>query len=133
VLKMRKEPKKVVTVSPEDTLAVAIQRMTQYGISQMPVIEAGHVVGGLTERDVLHRLIEKPDGKYERVRVIMSEPFPIVPRALHMEHLSSYLEQNTSAVLVESDRPGEYEIITRSDLISVLASAGRDEVSSKKR
>lgn len=133
VLKMRKEPKKVVTVSPEDTLDVAIQRMTQYGISQMPVIEDGHVVGGLTERDVLHRLIEKPDGKYERVRVIMSEPFPIVPRALHMEHLSSYLEQNTSAVLVESDRPGEYEIITRSDLISVLASAGRDEVSSKKR
>lgn len=133
VLQMRPRSKKVVSVSPEDTLEVAINRMADHGISQMPVIEGEKVVGGLTEHDILHRLLIDPEGKTGRVKEIMSEPFPVVPRALPMEQLSSYLEHNTSAVLVETDQRGEYEIITRSDLISVLATTGRDDGNRKKK
>jgi cystathionine beta-synthase len=56
----------------------------------------------------------------------MQDPFPIVPRSLHLDHLSTYLEQGAGAVLVEPEAGKTYEIITKSDLISALASAGRN-------
>jgi len=125
VLSGRPRAKTVVAVSPADTLDEAIQRMTESSISQLPVIEEGEVIGSLTETVILNRLIEKPDARGEAVREIMSAPFPIVPRSLHLEHLSAYLEQGAGAVLVEPAAGGAYEIITKSDLISALAGAGR--------
>lgn len=128
VLDVRRKRAPVLAVSPDDTLGYAIQGMTERGISQMPVIEGDEVVGSLTETVILNRLIERPDAREQPVREVMGEPFPIVPRALHLEHLSAYLEGGTGAVLVEPDPPGSataYEIITKSDLISALAGAGR--------
>src|SRR5690606_25143582 len=127
VLQMRPRSKKVVSVSPEDTLEVAINRMADHGISQMPVIEGEKVVGGLTEHDILHRLLIDPEGKTGRVKEIMSEPFPLVRRVFPMERLSSLLESDTSVELVEIVQRGECEVIRRSDLISVLATTGRDD------
>ena len=40
----------VVAVAPSDTLAQAIEAMTAHGISQVPVVEGGAVVGSLSER-----------------------------------------------------------------------------------
>lgn len=117
--------KAVVAVTPTDTLGEAIQYMAERSISQMPVIENGEVVGSLTESVILNRLIEQPDARDEAVREVMRAPFPIVPRSLHLDHLSAYLEQGAGAVLVEPDAEGHYQIITKSDLISALASAGR--------
>ena len=127
VLQTRRQQTRVLAVAPADTLGQAIQGMAEHGISQMPVIENEQVVGSLNESVILNRLIAAPDARDQAVREVMGEPFPIVPRALHLEHLSAYLEQGTGAVLVEPS-PGDgaaYEIITKSDLISALASAGR--------
>ncbi|MFQ5569235.1 MAG: cystathionine beta-synthase [Rhodothermales bacterium] len=125
VLAVRRQEKSVVAVGPSDTLHAAIQCMTEHGISQIPVIEDGQVVGSLTETVILNRLIEQPAARDQEVREIMSEPFPIVPRSLHLDHLSTYLEQGAGAVLVEPDAEHPYQIITKSDLISALAGAGR--------
>ena len=129
VLRQRRQHPRVLAAAPGDTLGQAIQGMAEHGISQMPVIEGGEVVGSLTETVILNRLIAQPDAREQAVREVMGEPLPIVPRALHLEHLSAYLEAGTGAVLVEPDPPGTtsdaYEIITKSDLISALAGAGR--------
>ncbi len=116
----------VVAVSPTDTLDEAIQRMAERSISQMPVIENGEVIGSLTESVILNRLIEQPDARDQAVREVMRAPFPIVPRSLHLDYLSAYLEQGAGAVLVEPDADGGYQIITKSDLISALAGADRN-------
>ncbi len=116
----------VLAVSPSDTLGAAIRRMSEHGISQMPVLEGEAVVGSLTETVILNRLIQQPDARDAEVREVMGEPFPIVPRTLHLEHLSAYLEQGAGAVLVEPDAGGTYQIITKSDLISALAAVGRN-------
>ena len=129
VLGARRQKARVLAAAPEDTLGQAIQGMAEHGISQMPVIENGEVIGSLTETVILNRLIAQPDAREQAVREVMGGPLPIVPRALHLEHLSAYLEEGTGAVLVEPEAPGgvgdAYEIITKSDLISALAGAGR--------
>lgn len=125
VMSLRRRTVGMVSVGPEDTLGVAIARMTEYGISQMPVLEGNEVVGSLTETRILSRLIERPEARNEKVLEMMGEPFPIVPSSLHIEHLSGYLDQATGAVLVHQEDDNSYEIITKSDLISALASLGR--------
>ncbi len=118
--------KAVVSVAPSDTLGEDIACMAERSISQMPVIENGEVIGSLTESVILNRLIEQPAARDQAVREVMRSPFPIVPRSLHLDHLSAYLEQGAGAVLVEPDTDGGYQIITKSDLISALAGPGRN-------
>ncbi len=125
VLAVRPPVRQVVAVAPSDTLGEAIRRMNDNSISQLPVIEQGAVVGSLTETVILNRLIEEPSARDEAVRGVMSEPFPIVSRSLHLDHVSTYLEQGAGAVLVELGSDGGFQIITKSDLISALAGAGR--------
>ncbi len=43
----------VITVSPDDTLLTAFQRMRMADISQVPVMESGRCVGVLDESDLL--------------------------------------------------------------------------------
>lgn len=125
VLKLRRRSGKVIAVSPEDTLQTAIQTMAERGISQMPVLENQQIVGSLTEHGILSHLIAHPDAHGQPVRAVMGKPFPIVPRAIHLDLLSAYLEQGNGAVLVETDGTDTFEIITKSDLISALAGSGR--------
>jgi len=126
VLKMRPEDPSVVAMSPDDTVGEAIQRMTERGISQMPVIENQEVIGSVTETRILNRLIEHPSTRDEPVRSIMGDPLPVVPSSLHLDHLSGYLERDAGAVLVDSDQYANYAVITKSDLISALARMGRN-------
>lgn len=125
VLAARPPVRQVVAVAPADTLGEAIRRMNDNSISQLPVIEQGEVIGSLTETVILNRLIEEPSARDEAVRGVMSGPFPIVSRSLHLDHVSTYLEQGAGAVLVELGADGGFQIITKSDLISALAGAGR--------
>lgn len=125
VLSERPLDSDVIAMTPSDTIGEAIDLMTDRGISQMPVLENGDVVGSLTESDILNRLIEEPSARDDAVRTVMGEPFPVVPASLNLEHLSTYLEQDAGAVLVDtgSDSNDGYAVITKSDLISALARA----------
>jgi acetoin utilization protein AcuB len=41
-----------ITVAPEDTIQEAAERMLEYEISGLPVVQDGHVVGMITESDI---------------------------------------------------------------------------------
>ncbi len=131
VLQARPERRKVYAVSPSDTLGEAIAYMTDYGISQLPVVEGGEVVGSVNESVVLSHLIEHPGARFEHVSRIMKEPFPVVSPRLDLHELSALLDDGNGAVLVATGDDGHFEIITRSDLISTLAATGREGTNGK--
>jgi cystathionine beta-synthase len=115
----------VIAAAPDDQVGNVIERMTDEGISQMPVIDdENDVVGSVTETRLLNRLIDNPDSGDDPVRTIMGNPFPVVPDSLHLEHLSAYLEQDAGAVLVDHGPDDGYSVLTKSDLISALAKVG---------
>ena len=104
VVKFRQKSREVISARPDDTIGEVIERMTDEGISQMPVIDdedGSEVVGSITETRILNRLIEDPNTRDAPVRTVMGEPLPVVPSSLHLEHLSSYLERDAGAVLVD--------------------------------
>lgn len=122
VISHRQKQTDVISASPDDEIGAVIERMTEEGISQMPVIdEEREMVGSVTETRILNRLIENPDTRKSPVRSIMGDPFPVVPASLHLEHLSAYLERDAGAVLVDHGPENGYSVLTKSDLISALA------------
>ena len=125
VLSLRQQHADIISADPEDEIGNVIERMTDEGISQMPVIDAaGEVVGSITETRILNHLIEDPETRKDPVQSIMGTPFPVVPESLHLEHLSAYLDENAGAVLVDHGPDGGYSVLTKSDLISALAKVG---------
>jgi CBS domain-containing protein len=63
----------VVTVRPEQSLGEAAQVMLMKKVGSLPVVEAGRVVGILTETDML-RMIVRTDAGAECAEVIVSFP-----------------------------------------------------------
>ena len=133
ILAARKQPTPIVAVAPETTLGEAIQSMMARGISQVPVLDGREIVGSLSERGVLGRLIDEPGASSRPVREVMGPPLAVVPRTVHLDRLTSYLDGDAGAVLVLDEPSGDgepvsetaFHIITRSDLISALAQASR--------
>ena len=119
VVKRRRPNASVISAHPEETLGAVIERMTENSISQLPVLEDDEVVGSITETRILNELIANPEARNESLRGSMGDPLPVVPSSLHLEHLSSYLDGEAGAVLVESN--DSYVVITKSDLIGALA------------
>jgi len=116
----RKVPdERLVSVPADMTLADAIDVMTRYGISQVPVTENGDVVGSLIEQSILARLIREPDARARLVADVMNDPFPIVDASTPVRDLAAHMKGPCTAVLVRT-RDGELSILTRTDLISTL-------------
>ena len=120
----------VVAVAPTDTLAQAIEAMTAHGISQVPVVEDGAVVGSLSERGVLGRLLAAPEARDQPVADVMAEPLPVVAAGVALDELVATLDGPGGAVMVRGTAGGDgapaFHILTRSDLIAALAQAGRE-------
>ena len=109
----------LVSVTVDTTLGDAIDLMGRHGISQMPVMKDGEVVGGLMEQDILRALIRDPDARAHFVSDLMGPPFPIVEGSRPVRELAQQLGPDSPAVLVRG-ADGELGILTRSDLIVIL-------------
>jgi cystathionine beta-synthase len=114
----------IIDVGPEQTLADAVQLMTEHGISQLVVRDADQrLIGSLGERTLLNRLIGDPDARHEKVGDVMEAPFPIVEADISVGGLRAHLGEDISAVLVRTPGDDTLHILTRSDLIAALAAA----------
>jgi CBS domain-containing protein len=63
---------RVVSVTPDDSVQLAIQRMMEEGIGAVTVCEGPRLVGIFTERDVLRLAAEGPDFAAVRVGDVMT-------------------------------------------------------------
>jgi CBS domain-containing protein len=64
---------RVISVAPDDTVQLAIQRMMEEGIGAVTVCEGPRLVGIFTERDVLRLAAEGPDFSSVRVGDVMTK------------------------------------------------------------
>ncbi len=66
------------TLSPDDTIGEAAERMRRYGFEGFPVIQSGRIVGMLTRREIdraiHHGLANHPVGRYMRAGEVSVTP-----------------------------------------------------------
>jgi cystathionine beta-synthase len=110
-------PKALVSVGPADSVGVALEKMDELGLTQIPVIEDGRCVGSLRENRVLAKVVRDRLLLESPVSEVMESSFPIVDVDASSNEVFKRL-QTSQAVLVE-----EYGrltgIITRHDVLDL--------------
>lgn len=119
ILKNRGE-QQVVTADVGQSIIEAFNAMKALNISQIPVTQQGMVVGKVTESDILIALLEDPALRSSPVEEIATKPFPFVDLNASIDKISSLINKDIQAVLVEDDA-GEINIITQYDIISAIS------------
>jgi cystathionine beta-synthase len=111
--------KKLITVSPETPISDAVNLMTKYNISQIPVMNGHEHVGALNDNYVFAQLIQNEGLKQSNVGQLMQKPFPIIDGNLSLEELSKLISKENNAVLVK-DLGGSVHIVTKHDIIAAI-------------
>ncbi len=116
----------LVHVHPDETVRSAIAILKEFGVSQMPVVQAeppvalAEVVGTVSDRLLLQAALEKPETIDGPVSAVMESPLPTVGTGEPIDLAAARLAGGASAVLVmDEGRP--VGIVTRSDLLEYLA------------
>src|SRR5688500_17323323 len=110
-------PADLIFVGPDDTVAAALGKMADSGVTQLPVLEENRSVGSLRESRVLTKLLSNRDLIESPVRDLMDESFPVIEMDTSLREIKTKL-QKAPAVLVE-DFKRITGIITRSDVFDL--------------
>jgi cystathionine beta-synthase len=117
-------PESLVTATPDELIGDLLAKMSELGITQLPVLQDGRSVGSVRENRILAKVLANRALLESPVSAVMEEGFPIVDVDASSTEVMRKL-QESPAVLVE-----EYGritgIITRHDVLDTPAfSAGR--------
>jgi len=115
----KKEAQEIITIDCEKTVLEAINTIKSLNISQIPVTQAGMVIGKITESDILDALLENPSLKSQPIKNITTAPFPFVDLNTSIDKISAMINKDNIAVLVEDN--GHIEIITQYDIINAIS------------
>ncbi|MGH9259065.1 MAG: pyridoxal-phosphate dependent enzyme [Acidimicrobiales bacterium] len=110
----------LVQVAPGATVRQALNLMTTYNVSQVPVMDGADGVGALSEQSLMATALEDPRALDRPVEELMDPPFPVVDAEWPVDRLAQLLSRATPAALVR--RGGRIVgIVTRYDLLHQLA------------
>ncbi len=115
----KKERQEIITIDCEKSVLEAINVIKSLNISQIPVTQTGMVIGKITESDILDALLENPSLKSQPIKSITTAPFPFVDLNTSIDKISSMINRDNIAVLVEDQ--GNIEIITQYDIINAIS------------
>ncbi|MDP3469767.1 MAG: pyridoxal-phosphate dependent enzyme [Daejeonella sp.] len=110
----------IVTIDCEQSVLQAINTIKSLNISQIPVTQKGMIVGKITESDILSSVMENPALRSGSVKDIMTSSFPFVDLNTSIDKITSIINKDNMAVLVECEL-GEIEIITQYDIINAIS------------
>jgi cystathionine beta-synthase len=123
---------KLVAIQAREPVGEAIDKMQEYGISQMPVAEGeeiehiSQIVGSITERTLLDRVYRDPSLVESALGAAMDRPFPVIDASADVDDAFEQLLDGAEALVVaESERP--VGVVTKLDLLEFAAHRGRRE------
>jgi cystathionine beta-synthase len=93
----------LVSVAPSAAVRQALNLMSTWGVSQIPVVEDGESVGGLIEGTLMARALGQPALLDQPVREVMEAPFPEVEAATPTDRVGAILTRESPAALVRKD------------------------------
>jgi predicted transcriptional regulator len=114
---------KLVSVQAHEPISRAVHIMRETGFSQLPVFNGEHLVGSLTEKTIIQKLVPspKPDLVSKReIETIMDDAFPTVNELTPVSMVSALLQYEPAVLVLR--RGHVLGIITKADLLKVIKS-----------
>jgi cystathionine beta-synthase len=109
----------LVSVAPAAAVRQALNLMSTWGVSQIPVLENGQCLGSLTENTLMTRALAQPALLDRPVRELMDAPFPVVDALTQTDRLAPILTRESPAALVQKDG-ALIGIVSRYDVLQQL-------------
>jgi cystathionine beta-synthase len=116
----------VVLARTTEQVGEAIERLQEFGISQLPVSEAPEgdaleaIVGSISERSLLDRAYRNPEIVTRTVGEVMDRPLPMLEVNASLDEAFGLLSDGADALLaVRSGRPAG--VVTKLDILEHLA------------
>jgi cystathionine beta-synthase len=114
---------KLIYLLPDDSLRRAADIFREHGISQLPVVENGQMIGAVQEITLIRTLHHDRTSSDVQLRKVMAKPMPQVDARVLLEEVYRLLLAGNSAVMVVRD--GRLAgLITRADLMDFYQRAG---------
>ncbi|MBI3896573.1 MAG: pyridoxal-phosphate dependent enzyme, partial [Acidobacteria bacterium] len=110
----------LIFASAGETAHQALRLMQDNEISQLPVFENHACIGTVREDEILNLALRGSDLKELVLRECMKDPLPMIELSATIERLTYLLTKESPAVLVDMGK-GEREILTKYDLIDMIA------------
>jgi cystathionine beta-synthase len=115
----------LVHAHPSETVADAVTILREFGVSQMPVVNAeppvmaAEVVGAVNERDLLEALFTGKAQLADRLDNHMSPPLPTIGAGEQVTAAMTALSSADGALVLVDGKPAG--VVTRQDLLGFLA------------
>src|SRR5690606_18179938 len=115
----------LVHVHPNETVAEAVTILREFGVSQMPVVNAeppimaAEVVGAVNERDLLDALFAGRANLADRIEDHMSPPLPTIGAGEEISAAMSALTNADGALVLVDGKPAG--VVTRQDVLGFIA------------
>jgi cystathionine beta-synthase len=107
-------------IAPTATVRQALNLMSTYNVSQLPVLEDGHGVGAVAEQALMAKALEDSKILDRPVQEVMDPPFPVIESDWPLDRVTQLLSHEAPAVLVR--RNGTLAgIVTRYDVLHQIA------------
>ncbi len=116
----------LVHTHPNETIAEAVAILREYGVSQMPVVNAeppvmaAEVAGSVSERALLDALYAGKARLVDRVEAHMAPPLPTIGSGEPVSAAVDRLHQADAVLVQEDGKP--VGVLTRQDLLGFIAS-----------
>ena len=112
-------PAKVITAKAGDRVRDVIAKMKSRGISQLPVLSRGTLLGAVAEVDLLRYLAAGEHSLDTRVDALVESDYATVSSQTRIELVQNLLADTRMAIVLEGD--DLIGVITKIDLITYLA------------
>jgi cystathionine beta-synthase len=115
----------LVHTHPNETVAEAVAILSEFGVSQMPVVSAeppvmaAEVVGAVNERDLLDALFTGKAALADRLDKHMSPPLPTIGAGEQVGAAMKALSGADGALVLVDGKPAG--VVTRHDMLGFLA------------
>jgi cystathionine beta-synthase len=125
----------LVHVHPDETVRAAIALLKEFGVSQMPVVQAepplalAEVIGSVSDRQLLEAAFDRPEVVDGPLSAVMDRPLPTVGTGEPVDVAATRLGGAPAVVVLDAGHP--VGIVTRSDLLDYIA--GRDHTGGRER
>ena len=112
--------KSILVLTPNNTVAEAIELMKKYDIENIPVMEKGINIGAISESGLFDKILTDPAIVSKMIESVLEKAYPEVAFDIPVERLSSYINKENGAVL-SKDEMGSYHIVTKYDILQSIS------------
>ncbi len=116
---LKTKSEEIITAQPTDRVRDVIARMKAHGISQLPVVEGGKLVGAVAEVDLLRYLVSGEHSLDSAVGPIAESDYATVSPRTSIENLQGLLNDVRMAIVTDDGKI--VGVVTKIDLIDFLA------------